>query len=157
MAFADRLGVRGFIASSAGVNAMVAHQIHESAAAVLRTLGGDASGFSARQLTPRIAAPADLILTMTRDHRDKVLELAPTKLNRSFTLREASRLVTECGASSIADLSRQRPFLVGGGTIDIEDPIGQAAPVFAAVGAQIADLLFPVMELCRRETAFVSS
>jgi len=33
---------------------------------------------------------------------------------------------------------------------DIPDPIGQSPEVFAAVGTQIADLLPPIMELCRR-------
>lgn len=34
---------------------------------------------------------------------------------------------------------------------DIPDPIGQSPDVFAAVGQQIADLLPPVLELCRPE------
>jgi protein-tyrosine phosphatase len=72
---------------------VVGYPVQPNAALVLEKLGGDASGFAARQLTSRIASDADLVLTMTRAHRDAVLELAPHRLHRTFTLREAARLI----------------------------------------------------------------
>jgi protein-tyrosine phosphatase len=33
---------------------------------------------------------------------------------------------------------------------EIPDPIGQSSEFFATVGSQIADLLPPILELCRR-------
>jgi protein-tyrosine phosphatase len=136
-------------ASSAGTRAVIAHPIHEAAALVLERLGGDASNFAARQLTRRIASDADLVLTMTRAHRDAVLELAPHRLHRTFTLGEAARLAAEYEARSVADLARLRPKLTGQNAFDIPDPIGRDAQVFADVGFQIAGLLPPVLELCR--------
>ena len=41
------------------------------------------------------AATADLVLTMTREHRRAVLELDPRGLRRTFTLPEALRVTEE--------------------------------------------------------------
>jgi protein-tyrosine phosphatase len=142
------LQVPNFTASSAGTRAVIAHPIHHHAAVVLKTLGGDASNFAARQLTPRIASDADLVLTMTRAHRDAVLELAPRQLQRTFTLSEAARLASE-HARNIADLAGLRPQLAAHEVTDISDPIGQSAEHFATVGSRIADLLPSILELCR--------
>jgi len=86
---------------------------------------------------------------MTKAHRDVVLELAPRQLSRTFTLTEASRLVTSCHAEDLADFAVLRPQLPDRELLDIPDPIGQGREVFAAVGAQIADLLPPILDLCR--------
>ncbi len=150
--YGNRFQIPGFKASSAGTRAMIAHPIHQHAASVLKSLGGDPSGFAARQLTQRITADADLILAMTTGHRDNVLELAPHRLNRTFTLSEASRLVSQCHAQTVAELVALRPQLALDQRPDIPDPIGQSAEVFAAVGSQIADLLAPVLEFCRRSS-----
>ena len=149
-AYNARFKVPDFSASSAGTRALVAHPIHDDAAHVLKKLGGDSSNFAARQLTSKIASGADLVLTMTRAHRDAVLELAPRQLHRTFTLSEAARLVSECSARNVADLAALRPHLAAQELPDIPDPIGQSAEFFAMVGSQIADLLPPILELCRR-------
>ncbi|AQA01849.1 low molecular weight phosphatase family protein [Mycobacterium sp. MS1601] len=136
------------VTSSAGTRAVIAHPIHDQAALVLEGLGGDATNFSARQLTPKIAAQADLILTMTRDHRDKVLSLAPRLLRSTYTLSEAAQLASLEGVGSVADFSRLRPLLKAGAAEDVPDPINQGPEVFAEVGNTIARLLAPVIELC---------
>lgn len=128
---------------------MIGHPIHQHAATVLQRLGGDASNFAARQLTAKIASGADLVVTMTKAHRDAVLELAPHKLHKTFTLIEAARLIAECKAETIKDLSTLRPQLAAGEILDIDDPIGQDLEVFSRVGSQIAELLPPILELCR--------
>ena len=128
---------------------MIGYPIHHNAAAVLQRLGGDASNFAARQLTAKIASGADLVVTMTKAHRDAVLELAPNKLHKTFPLIEAARLIAECEAKTIKDLSTLRPQLAAGEMLDIDDPIGQDLEVFSRVGSQIAELLPPILELCR--------
>jgi protein-tyrosine phosphatase len=138
-----------FTASSAGTRALIGHAIQCYAARVLEKLGGDTSNFAARQLTPAIAADADLVLTMTRAHRDDVLRLAPKQLHRTFTLWEAARLASEGNARNVADLAELRPRFPTQRHSDIPDPIGHDEEFFAVVGAQIADLLPPVLELCR--------
>ncbi len=153
VAHAERLGISDFTASSAGTHAVIGHPIHPNAATVLEEFGGDTCGFAARQLTQNIASGADLILTMTRAHRDAVLEVAPNKLRRTFTLREAAWLIEEKNARLVADLATLRAHAGDGAVADVLDPIGQDADVFATVGAQIAALVPPVLELCQRSSA----
>jgi len=128
---------------------VIAHPIHPEAATVLEALGGDASDFAARQLKPKLTSDVDLILTMTKAHRDAALEIAPHKLHRTFTLSEAAYLATVCGATTVADLPVLRPQLAHQQLVDVPDPIGQDPEVFASVGAQIAELLPPIIDLCR--------
>uniref|UniRef100_UPI0039830CC1 arsenate reductase/protein-tyrosine-phosphatase family protein n=1 Tax=Mycobacterium adipatum TaxID=1682113 RepID=UPI0039830CC1 len=148
-AYAHRHDMAYLTASSAGTRAVIGHPVHTDAAPVLLQLGGDPTNFTARHLTAKIASAADLVLTMTRAHRDRVLEIAPHKLNRTFTLPEATALVVHYGAQSVADLANLRPYVGADAVADIPDPIGQSPEVFAAVGRQIAELLPPVLELCR--------
>lgn len=150
VAHADQLQIPDFTARSAGTRAVIGHKMHNDAELVLQSLGGSASNFAARQLSQRIAAQADLILTMTRAHRDWVLEMTPNKLNTTFTLCEASRLAVEYGAKTFAELPALRSQLVAGSYLDIEDPIGKSAEIFTAVGTQIADVLPAVMGMCQR-------
>ncbi|MDW5612046.1 protein-tyrosine-phosphatase [Mycolicibacterium sp. D5.8-2] len=151
-AMADQLQIPSFAASSAGTRALVGHPIHHNAVAVLEGLGGSGTGFAARQLTPRIASSADLVLAMTREHRDVVLERAPHKLGQTFTIVEAARLAAEFGAENFTDLADLRSRLTATDSFDVPDPIGQAPEVFAMVGQRIADLLQPILELCRRSS-----
>ena len=151
--YAARLHIPDFVATSAGTHAVIGHPIHRDAAVVLQKLGGDASNFAARQLTAKVASDADLVVTMTRAHRDAVLELAPRKLVKTFTLIEAARLISDCNAKTIKDLSTLRPQLAAHKVPDVLDPIGQDADVSSRVGSQIAELLTPILELCRRSTA----
>ena len=151
-AYGGQLGIRDFEASSAGVRAVIAHPIHHDAALILEQLGGDVSDFAARQLTPGIAARADLVLTMTRAHREAVLERNPKLLRRTFTLSEASRLASAFSAQTVNDLATLRPQLAAHESWDITDPIGQGMETFAMVGSQIAELLPPVLQLCKRSS-----
>ena len=148
-AYGARVQLPDLRVSSAGTRAVIGHPIHHDAALVIEKLGGDASNFAARQLTSRMASDADLVLTMTRAHRDSVLDLAPRQLNRTFTLTEVARLASECNARTVADLAALRPQLAGDELSDIPDPLGQSEEFFAMVGLQIADLLPPILELCR--------
>ena len=132
---------------------MIGRPIHQHAAAVLERLGGDPSGFAARQLTAKLASTADLVLTMTAAHRDYVLELVPRLLQRTFTLIEAAQLTRKFIPEDVTALAALRPHLRTAESLDISDPIGQSPDFFGAIGSQIADLLPPVLELCQRSTA----
>lgn len=117
---------------------------------MLEGLGGDPTGFAARQLTMKVASQADLVVAMTRAHRDKVLGLAPKLLRRTFTIAEAALIAQHPDARTIADLAGLRPHMATQALEDVPDPIGQASEVFSEVGAQIAALLPPIMDLCAR-------
>lgn len=149
IAYASEMEIADFSASSAGTNAVIAHPMHTDAALVLQQLGGDPAEFAARQLTAKVAAAADLILTMSARHRDRVLELCPSKLSKTYTLTEASRLASDFDAETISDLAGLRPKLASQDRADVPDPIGHSTEVFELIGTQIADLLLPIISLCR--------
>ncbi|MGX9670101.1 arsenate reductase/protein-tyrosine-phosphatase family protein [Mycobacterium sp. HM-7] len=144
---ARQMGLPDFVASSAGIAAVIGHPVHRLAAEVLVGLGGDPTNFAARQLTPRIASDADLVLTMTTAHRIAVLELAPRQFRRTFTLGEAALLASEYGPRTVSELAALRLRLADHQPVEVTDPIGHSLEVFEAVGEQIAALLPPVLTL----------
>ena len=147
---------------SAGVAAEVGQPITASSARVLRQLGGDPEGFGSRPLTAELADSADLVLTMTREHRRDVLKLAPRGLRRTFTLTEAADLVTRADLRGLRtmpltprarELGRRldavRAYRSPAASDDITDPIRQrpavheeAARTIAAALRPLADILF---------------
>lgn len=89
----DAVAPGGFTVSSAGTIAEAgAAMFPRSAEAVLRH-GADPAGFRATPLTAATLADRALVLTMERDQRAAVLDLAPALLRRTFTLLEFARLV----------------------------------------------------------------
>ncbi|WP_431237375.1 low molecular weight phosphatase family protein [Mycolicibacterium aichiense] len=152
-AYAAESRLSDFTTASAGTRAVINHPIHPDAAVVLEGLGGDSSDFAARQLNYKIASAADLVLTMTRAHRDAVVELTPRKLNKTFTLTEIAQIAAELCPQDVKDLPALRGHLAANESLDIADPIGQSLEVFSQVGTRIAQLLPPVLELCRRSLA----
>lgn len=93
------------------------------------------------------------MLAMTREHRDKVLSIAPRLLRRTFTLAEAALIASHPDATSVEDFAGLRPQVSGQHVADVPDPIGQDTQVFVEVGETISRLLAPILELCRRSAA----
>lgn len=150
VAYAREFRAVDFTAASAGTEAVIAQPMHRHAAVVLEGLGGDSSDFFARQLTPKVANGADLIITMTKAHREAVLNLCPRLLRRTFTLSEAGQLASQFHPASVGDLADLRPQVTAGDNADISDPMGQDTAVFESVGSQIAQRLLPIVRFCVR-------
>jgi protein-tyrosine phosphatase len=131
-----------FEVSSAGIGAMVGHAMEPHAVEQLEALGGDPSGFVARQLEPGLVDAADLVLTATVGIRQRVLQEAPGGLRRTFTLREFAALVEGVEASSleelVADAARRRGS-VGHGDLDVPDPMGRSAEVHVEAASLAAE------------------
>ena len=168
-ALAERLGrayldeVLGADASavrlgSAGTRAVVGSAMHPDSALVLRGFGGDPDGFTARQLVDGMVMDADLVLTMTGDHRRDVLTLAPRALARTFTVREAADLLrllgdVPLGGDGLADAARAlvkemaaaRSRRQTGANDDIPDPIGRPLAAHQEAGDAIVEALLPVL------------
>ena len=143
---------------SAGVRAVVGSTMHPDSALVLQGLGGDPTGFTARQLVDSMAIDADLTLTMTRAHRREVLALAPRALSRTFTLREAADILSLLGDVDIPgeDLASRARSLVqrmgaarsrrrSGDADDVQDPINLPPSAHEAAGDAIAEALLPIL------------
>jgi protein-tyrosine phosphatase len=134
--------------SSAGSRALVGHPIDEPSALALRERGVDPRGHRARRLHPELIHGADLILTASAEHRTAVLVQAPLAMNRTFTLREFTRLAAglpPSGPSSLvpdAEHFKARVAAVAGqrglvpvaarGQDDIDDPYGRSVSVARA-------------------------
>lgn len=82
-----------FDIESAGTAALVGSPMTPQIAGLVRVFGGNPEGFASRQLTGNLLREQSLVLTMTREHRSRVLELEPSLLRRTFTVREFARIV----------------------------------------------------------------
>lgn len=146
--------------ASAGTRAVVGSSMDPASARVLARLGGDPTGFRARQLTDSMARLADLTLTLTRDHRHQVLARAPRAMSRTFTLIEAAGLLelvdpvesvaSAAPAERLRSLTRAmaaaRSLRSSRSDDDVLDPIGLADDVHAQVGSVVAWALRPVLD-----------
>lgn len=111
----EGLGVR---VHSAGTHALVDHEMTEPAQEIAVELGaaaGAAAAHHARYLIEPMLRDADLVLTMAREHRSHAVQLVPTALRRTFTLREFARLAStlssedaRAAADAVGDDPRER-------------------------------------------------
>jgi protein-tyrosine-phosphatase len=119
----------GWDISSAGVHACNGDSASSGAAEALRMLGIDLSAHRSRRLTPEMIRTADLIVTMTRSHRDAVLDIDPESEGKVFLLKSFG--IAQCAT-------------------DIYDPIGEALDVYCRVrdeiDAALPDLILYMME-----------
>lgn len=106
----DEAAPGAFEIRSAGTNALAGHGMTAEIAAIAGDLGGSDAGFISRQLTGQVLAGQDLVLALTREHRAKVLEIAPRLLRRTFTLREFGRMVRFVTAQSAKSEWAGRPY-----------------------------------------------
>lgn len=144
-AWSARTDTADIAASSAGTRAVVGSPMEPKAAQVLSDLGGSPAGFVARQINPVVASSADLVLTMTEEHRDAVLKISPRQLKRTFTLLEAAHIARAIGRGTIAELSAARGSVGRPENADVPDPIGRSAIVFEDVGSRIESALLELL------------
>lgn len=115
---AERMGCRpeeiedqGMIVMSAGIAAMMGGRASAEAVAVGDRLGFDLRNHESQPLTPQLVRHADLILTMTRSHREAIVAEWPEAGQRTHVLVQ------------------------GGG--DVADPIGGPIELYEQCAAQI--------------------
>ncbi len=89
---AVRLGP-GVVVSSGGTYGVLGAPISPPMARLLGEAEIASADFSARRVTPEELRAADLVLTMTKEQRRDVVDLAPAVVRRAFTLREFARLL----------------------------------------------------------------
>ncbi len=150
-------------AESAGTRAVYGSAMDPTSELVLSGLGGDGRNFQARQINPEQVAAADVILTMTREHRSTVLNNSPRAMSRTFTLREAQALLETLPRSAlpapddltrrcrdlVAEMARQRAnrHAAPQRSDDIRDPIGADPATYLNVGQEIAATLTPWLDV----------
>jgi protein-tyrosine-phosphatase len=119
----------GWKIASAGVCAGNGFPASPNAVRALQEQGIDISSHSSRHLTPEMIESADLLVTMTRAHRDAVVAIAPESRGKVFLLKS---------------------FGVAQSAADIYDPVGEALDVYRRVrdeiDAALSDLILYMME-----------
>ncbi|GAB3630729.1 low molecular weight phosphatase family protein [Microbacterium shaanxiense] len=97
----DSLGVR---VHSAGTQALVGYEMTTPAQEIAIKLGADpdaASAHRARYLIEPLLFDSDLILTMTVEQRERVVQMAPRVMKRTFTVPEFARLAAGMDAAMV--------------------------------------------------------
>ena len=107
----EELGERGFVVLSAGVGAYEGMPAAREAVEVIQDRGGSLRRHSSRRITPELMDQADLIVAMTRGHRDTLLAYFPEAAGRL-------RLLDPAGG-------------------DVIDPIGEAYEVYLRTAREI--------------------
>jgi protein-tyrosine phosphatase len=144
---------------STGTRAVPGRPVHRRTAAALAKRGVPVDGFTSRRLTADDVDAADLILTMTAEHREEVVAVNPRGLRRIFTLREAAALCAQLPAALLAAVPppergralaevldearavhRRLP-----GSADIDDPVGRSRRQHARVVDEIDEALAPLV------------
>lgn len=136
-----------FQVSSAGINALDNMPASPEAVEVMRRAGIDLSGHRAQRLTKESVAAADLVVTMTRSHKETVLAMVPEAGNKVFTLRELAE-------KSLDDGQRINGDAPGGKTArenkrgqdDIADPYGGDLKTYDACAREIKECLQAMAE-----------
>jgi protein-tyrosine phosphatase len=96
----DKLaGIPGVSIVSAGTEAMPGLQMPQQALQHLEDLGVPPVAHSSQELSAEMLTSAHLILTMTMAHRLAVIEMAPSAMRKTFTLREFARILSAMEAS----------------------------------------------------------
>ena len=163
----------GFVVTSAGTHAMVGDPIQPPSADIVRTFGGNAEGFAARQLTSRILRGVDLVLTMTSGHRGEVLKLDASVLKRTFTIREFARMLEALEKRDAADeangkaddagtlwrglparLASVRHLALAADSSDNEviDPYKRSAEVYRQMEDELAPAILIILRYARLNT-----
>jgi protein-tyrosine phosphatase len=115
--------------------------------------GIDISDHRSNSLSHDLIRWADLVITMTAEHRDEVLDMAPDAADRTFTLKE---LVALLGALPPPDAVRSRDALLARvaeadalrasgrapapADEDVADPIGMSDETYRAVAWELEEL-----------------
>ncbi len=86
-----------FEVTSAGTHALVGRPMEEGSAVRLQAKGLADDAFRARLITPRLLAEQAAVLVMASEHKEPVLDEAPSVHRRTFTIRELAHAIDDIG------------------------------------------------------------
>lgn len=94
----DEIAPGAFSVASAGTMGLVGRPMDERSAVRLAATGTSHRGYSvddfaARRLGDADLAGADVVLALSREHRDEVIQMSPRMLKRAYTVREFARVL----------------------------------------------------------------
>ena len=154
--FEKRFGpvARSVVITSAGTRGPAGMPMQPLALAELTRRGIDGTDFRSRLISEYEAGHAHLILTATRDHRDRVAGTAPARLrDKTFTWRELAWLLEGVRGDEIPGRNlaekvlylprfaiRRRGYLTPPPPrlFDVDDPMGRGRKDYRRASAEIA-------------------
>jgi protein-tyrosine phosphatase len=157
-------GLSGVAISSAGTGALVGEPISPPMAALVAAAGANAEGFVARQLSTDMILNANLVITMTSDHRRQTVAMLPAAVQRTFVLGELAHMLNQVEARDVTEIAGEwgstAERLQAMVTIakrnrtpgvdpdeDIVDPYGRSKSVYAESFQQVRAALEPIVRL----------
>lgn len=166
----SRLRDLGVEVSSAGTQAVIGHEMTRQAQELAVRRGADAveaADHRARFLIDPMLLEADLVLAMSREHRDEAVQLTPSRLHNVMTVRQFGRIAAEIDDDAIraaadagGDLPAQRfssavqavaAHSVGPGAVDddVIDPYHRSDAVYEESATQMDAGLVQVERVAR--------
>ncbi|MDP8955787.1 MAG: hypothetical protein M3N24_02355 [Actinomycetota bacterium] len=148
-------GIDGIAVESAGVSGLRGYPADPEAVRAAAEQGVDISRHRARRVRSNMIEKADLLLAMTAEQRDRVIELVPAAAGRAFTLKELVFLLEKTGgelrqgsveerlANAAARANRLRESEPGLELLDedVSDPLGLGPDAFRAVVWEVGQLM----------------
>jgi protein-tyrosine phosphatase len=161
------------VVTSAGTRGLRSAPMTPEALALADQLGiptADSTAHRSRFLTEQHLLAPDLIITMTRDHRRMVAELAPSRMRSTFTAREFARLAADITDEEIRDAAGKAPAQTPGARVraaaalvasrrgmvlppekpdddDVIDPYGRSWKTYELSAAQLTPALIEVVRV----------
>lgn len=117
----DSHGIDGVNIDSAGLWVVPGSTVSYNSVKALAARGIDISGHRPKMLDSELVRRADLILTMTRGHKEDIISLFPDAADKVFTIREYAY-----GQVGIAG--------------DVYDPYGGPLSVYEQTAAELTEL-----------------
>lgn len=111
---------------SAGTHALVGSGVPEPTARLADEYDLPTQDHRAVQIEPSMVESAGLILALAREHRTQIVQMAPSALRRTFTLREFARIVPE----ALTELS---PALAAAGVTDATSALHAAVTLVSSL------------------------
>lgn len=127
--------------ASCGVRAVRSDRVLREVERHLASMDVPATGFRSRQATPAILGEARLILTAGRPQNDWIVDEAPSLYRRTYTIRQAARLLRDLppGAEPLEHLARTKDRVTE--QDEVEDPIRRGVTAAGRAVAQIEEAL----------------
>lgn len=158
-AAADRLGPDKVIIRSSGVRGLDAQPAAEGAALEAARRSLDLSAHASSRVAEGRIREADLVLTMSPEQRDQVVELAPGTGSKVFAIRELARLLAHARPMRSQGTARQRVAAVAAAAHaarplaerakdpeDVPDPYGGPPEGYARMAAQLDRLVLAIAD-----------
>jgi protein-tyrosine phosphatase len=144
-----RLGAAAPSVSSAGTIGFVGNPATPEAVAAAAERGVDISAHLARRLTDAMIEQADLLVCMAAEHREEIDERVPDAADRTFTLKELTRLLELAPSTDRAHPLEERVGAAASGRAaaattdrfdeDVLDPLGMPFETYRAIAQELEE------------------